>query len=180
MRDVVFKDAWLRDDPQLEADAKAFWTTFGLAEAERERRAKELIALAYIDGKLAGVSSAKLMVMPVLRARIAYYRCAIVPEFRRKDLSYRLSGHARRLLEDWSKEHPEEKLAGLAAVIQAAEYQGKQLEPTWPEHGLHLNLACYLQTGEQLRVAWFDHGRLEDTPVTAKTASGGPANGPMT
>jgi len=176
--DVVFKDAWRRDDPQLEADAKAFWETFKLPPAEQDRRAKELIALAYIDGQLAGVSSAHLMVMPLLHARVAYYRCAIVPEFRRKDLSYRLSGHARGLLEAWSKEHPEEKLAGLAAVIQAAEYHGKQLEPTWPEHGLHLNLACYLPSGEQLRVAWFDHAHVEEkAPAAPRPLASGPVTG---
>ncbi|HYG28142.1 MAG TPA: hypothetical protein VD906_14715, partial [Caulobacteraceae bacterium] len=55
-------------------------------------------------------------------------------------------------------------------------YRGKQLEPTWPEHGLHLNLACYLQSGHQLRVAWFDHGRVEAFAPAAQV--GGAASTP--
>ena len=48
-----------------------------------------------------------------------------------------------------------------AAVIQAAEYRDKQREPIWPEYGLELNLAGWTDRGEQLRVAWFRHAKLE-------------------
>ncbi len=49
---------------------------------------------------------------------------------------------------------------GMAAVMQAAEYQDRLCEPFWPEHGLHLNFACYTPKGQQLRVAWFEHARI--------------------
>jgi hypothetical protein len=41
------------------------------------------------------------------------------------------------------------------------EYPEKQREPVWPEYGLNLNLAGYSGQGEQIRVSWFPHARVE-------------------
>jgi GNAT superfamily N-acetyltransferase len=158
---ITFIDAWGKIDPQHAVQAMRFWKAIGISLAQQQERLSEICAFAYVDGTFAGVSTARLQHYPMLRARMAYYRCAVVPEFRRRDISYRLSGHSRRLLEKWSRAHPEERVMGLAAEIEAREYLGKQLEPTWPEHGLDLNLAYYLPSGRQLRVAWFKHARLE-------------------
>ncbi len=160
--EITFVDAWRRDDPELAVAAKAFWERNSLVPAgERERRVSELCVLGYVGDELAALSTAALTINPQLHARVAMYRCAVAPAFRRHDVSYRISGHSRFLLEAWSAEHPEEKLMGMAAVIQAAEYRDKQREPIWPEYGLELNLAGWTDRGEQLRVAWFRHAKLE-------------------
>ncbi len=166
MLDVVFEEAWRRNDPAQARDAIAFWEKLGLVPpAERERRVSELVAIARIDGEVVALSTASLAVLPPLKARFAMYRCAVAPAFRRHDVSYRISGWSRERLEAWSAAHPAEQVAGMAAIIQAQEYRIKQHEPTWPEHGLHLNLVGYTQRGEQIRVAWFNHARVEETAL---------------
>ncbi|WP_447752238.1 hypothetical protein [Sphingopyxis fribergensis] len=116
--------------------------------------------MAYADDELVAVSTAALRDAPLLGARMAFYRCAVSSSFRRQGLSYRLSGYARGVLEAWSLENPDEKVMGMAAVMQASEYQDRLNEPFWPEHGLNLNFACYTPQGQQLRVAWFGHARI--------------------
>lgn len=164
--EFTFEEAWRKDDPKHAEDAKAFWESLGLVSGpERERRVSELIAIARQGGEVVAVSTASLGMLPQLKARFAIYRCAVSPAFRRHALSYRISGWSRERLEEWSAAHPEEAVVGMAAIIQAQEYRIKQHEPTWPEHNLHLNLVGYTQRGEQIRVAWFNHARVEETTL---------------
>lgn len=156
---VVFKEAWRRNDAKLARDAWAFWEGL-VAPAERERRVHELCCMAYEGERLVGLSTAYPAVFPQLKARVATYRCAVAPQFRRHELAKQITSRSIDILKRWSAAHPDEQVLGLAAVIQATELQGMALRPTWPEYGLHLNLACYLPTGEQLRVAWFPHASL--------------------
>ncbi|HTO39933.1 MAG TPA: hypothetical protein VL026_03080 [Rhizomicrobium sp.] len=157
-----FRPAWHRADPKIEADVRAFWQQLRLIPpAEIERRIPELIATAYVDGKLVAVSTADFNVLPQLRARFAMYRCLVSPEYRRHHLSYRISAYSREVLEQWSLENPGEKVVGMAAIIQAREYKHKQQEAMWPEYGLNLNLIGYNNVGSQIRVAWFKHAHVE-------------------
>lgn len=161
MGDVSFVKAWRRDDPQCAADAIALWTQTGLvAPSDREERVSQLVALALVDGEAVAVATAKLEYLPPLKCRVAMYRCMVAPPFRQHAISYRLSGYARGVLEDWSREHPEENVLGMAAEIHAQQYREKQREPTWPEHGLHLDLIGYSRRDLQIRMAWFEHARV--------------------
>jgi len=165
MLDIVFANAWRADDRKLQADAKAFWAKLNLIGAEeRERRASELCAVAYVGGKVAGVSTVTLTIMPNVRARLAMYRCAVEPDFRRQDVAERISGYTRQVVESWAIANPEEKVLGFGAVIQAAELQRKGLEPIWHDWGVDLVLAGYTQRGEQIRIGWFRHVRLDPAP----------------
>ncbi len=139
-----FRTAWRRADPQIESDAREFWRAMRLiAPPEIERRIPELVAAAYVDGRLVAVSTAEFNMLPQLRARFAMYRCLVAPEYRRHHLSYRISGFSREVLEQWSLANPHEKIMGMAAIIQAREYKFKQREAMWPEYGLNLNLIGY-------------------------------------
>jgi hypothetical protein len=158
--DIVFKEVWRRDDPGRARDAKAFWEGL-IPPAERERRAKELCCMAYQGGRLIGLSTAYPTVFPQVKARLAAYRCAVAPDFRRHELAKAVTSRSIAILKRWSERNPEEKVLGVAAVIQAVELRGMALRPVWPEYDLDLNLACYLPTGEQLRVAWFPNVKIE-------------------
>jgi hypothetical protein len=161
--DFDFRIAWRRADSAIEQDVREFWRAMRLiAPPEIERRIPELVAAAYVDNRLVAVSTAEFSMMPQLRARFAMYRCLVSPEYRRHHLSYRISGFSREVLENWSKENPHEKIAGMAAIIQAREYKLKQREPMWPEYGLNLNLVGYNNVGSQIRVAWFNHALVEE------------------
>ena len=63
------------------------------------------------------------------------------------------------MLERWSLEAPQEKVQGVAAVIQADNFEEMKRRPKWPGSGL--NLVGYTEEGQQIRVAWFDHARLD-------------------
>ena len=172
MLNIQLVNAWMKDDWKIEADAKAFWEKLGLISAEeRERRVKELCGAAYLDGVLVAVSTVTVSVVPQVRAKLGMYRCAVDPDHRRQDLAERISGYTRQVLEAWSVENPQEKLLGYGAIIQAAELMRKGLEPIWFDWGTDLVLCGYTQRGEQIRVGWFRHARLEGPPPAPQGAS---------
>jgi GNAT superfamily N-acetyltransferase len=159
--ELVFKTAWRQNDPQTMEEAKAFWAQTGLvAEGYRARRAEELGVLAYDGDRLVCVATAELALLPGLRARFAVAQLVVDPEFRRQSVSRRTFGRLLTVIEAWSAEHPEEKLVGMAAVIEAKEYAEKQREPVWPDWGLNLGLVGYTQKNQQIRVSWFRHARV--------------------
>lgn len=160
--DVVFETAWQRDDPKLREEAKAFWEAHGLLPPELRawRADKELVALARVDGAVVGISTARLEYQAPLQGRFAMFRCAVAPGPNRQEIAYRLAGHSRQVLESWSREHPNEQVLGMAAIIEPAQYPDRRPEPVWPEYGLNLNLVGYSDRGEQIRVAWFNHARV--------------------
>jgi hypothetical protein len=163
MSEIKWAVAWRRDDWKLGADAKAFWGKLGLVSPEeRDRRVTELCSMAYADDQLVGVSTVQLQAYPQLRCRLAFYRCAVDPDFRRHELATLLTLRTLITMEGWSAEHPEEQLQGIAAIIQAPELMPKGKFPEWPDYNVQLNLVGYSQRGEQVRVAWFRHSALEN------------------
>jgi hypothetical protein len=161
MEELRYVQAWRRDDARCVADAKAFWRQMGMPDDEAVQRAKELCVVAYQGDALAGVSTGKLGEFPPLKARFVHLRCAVSPAARRKDVAARIIGHTRIVLESWAADHPQEKLMGMLAVLQANELREKQREPIWPIYGIDLNLIGYTAHGEQIRVGWFRHARVD-------------------
>lgn len=156
-----YRPAWRRDDPAVEADAIAFWRRLGLLppDVDPEARAKELVAVAYKDGALAAVATATLTRLEFLRARFAMIRAAVDPEWRRSRAAFGLALYTRKLLEIWSGDNPHERVAGLAAIIEAAELVARQKEPFWP--ATQFGLVGYTRNGRQIRVSWFEDFRLD-------------------
>jgi hypothetical protein len=161
MEELRFVQAWRRDDPRCVADAKAFWRQMGMTDDVAEQRAGELCVVAYLGENLAGVSTAKPREFEPLKARFVHLRCAVSPAARRKDVAARIIGHTRTVLEAWAADNPDEKLAGMLAVLQSNELREKQREPIWPIYGIDLTLIGYTSRGEQIRVGWFRHARLD-------------------
>lgn len=158
LMDIVFKEVWRRNDPQQAAEARTFWEGL-LSPEERERRVTELCCMAYDGDRLVGLSTALPAELPEVNACLAMYRCAVAPGARRRDIAKQITGRSIAILQAWSAAHPEEKVLGVGAVIQAEELLGMGLRPLWPDAG-NLNLAFYLPGGRQLRIAWFSHARL--------------------
>lgn len=155
------RTAWQRSDPQIERDAIAFWrkTSILPPEVRPEDRASELVAVAYGDERVVGVATAQVAVIKTLHGKFAGYRCAVDPDFRRRGLALALTVFSRDLLEQWSLDHPEEKVLGLAAIVESPDLAGRLRDPIWAE--TRLNLAHFLPNGRQLRVAWFAHARVD-------------------
>jgi hypothetical protein len=159
--DLEIRPGWRAGDAQLEADATAFWKRLGLlpAHVDPEARAKEIVLGAYREGRLVGVMTAIVGPLDFLRARFAFLRTAVDPEDRRGHAAATMAYHARALLERWSAEHPEEKLAGLGAALESRQLAEIAREPYWP--GTRLMLARFLPDGRQVRVSWFSHYRVD-------------------
>lgn len=158
---VEIRPAWRREDPELERDVVAFWRRLEILppHVAPEARAKELCCLGYADGEVAAVSTAVIEVLPFLRARFALLRVAVSPAHRRRHLALDIVKASRHVLEQWSRGAPQEKVQGVAAVIQAANLEERKRLPRWPDVGL--DLVGYTDDGQQIRVGWFDHARLD-------------------
>lgn len=159
--DVDLRAAWRLGDPALEADAIAFWERLGLLppDVSPAARAKELVALAYRGGAVAGVMTAKVQQVDAVRARLAMIRAAVDPAQRQTHVVMALVLFARQTLADWSRDHPEEKLAGLGAVLESRELEARQRQAFWPQS--KLGLAGYTADGRQFRISWFEDFELD-------------------
>jgi hypothetical protein len=162
LADFDVRIAWRLDDPQIEADALDFWKRLGRLPAgiRPEDRAKELIAVAYKDGRIVSVTSAELRWIAELRARFAVGRAATDPEHRRSGAQLALAVPTRETLERWAIDHPEEKLAGRIGYLDQNEWGDDLIKtPVWPTS--RLMLAGYAADGRQVRVQWFEHFRFD-------------------
>ena len=157
----ALRPAWRRDDPAIEADAIAFWRRLAIlpGKVAPEARAKELVAAAYKDGRLVGVTTATLDRLEFLRARLAMLRGAVDPEFRRGRAGLALALYSRDLIARWSSDHPDERVAGLGAIVESPDLIARQREPVWPQTGFVL--VGYTKDGRQIRVSWFENFRLD-------------------
>lgn len=159
--DFEFRPAWRLNDPQIEQDAVQFWNRLGILprKVKAEERAKELTAVAYKDGRIVGVHTARVGRLDQVRARLAMLRSAVDPDYRRTRVSFALTLYTRALLERWSAEHPQERLGGLGAILESRELAGRGQQPYWPT--TRFILAGYMPDGRQIRVSWFEDFRLD-------------------
>jgi hypothetical protein len=162
MAQITYETAWRRNDPRHAAEAVAFWTGLGiLGQEAAEQRAKDLCSIAYAEGQLVGVATVELQYAEPLRSRLAFYRCAVAPAFRRQSLAIMLTRHVIITMEGWSHEHLDERVNGVATVLQGRELDEKSKSPVWAEHYGNLNLVGFTPAGAQIRLAWFRHARLD-------------------
>lgn len=159
--DVDIRPAWRREDAELERDVVALWRRLGILPSgvSPEARAKQLCCLSYVDGQAAAVSTATIEMLPFLKSRFAMVRVAVDPAHRRKHLAQQILKSSLQLLEQWSLENPQEKVKGAGAFIQAANLDELNRLPVWPTS--RLSLAGYTVDGEQVRIRWFEHARLD-------------------
>ena len=154
--DIRFVDVWRRADAKVAAEAVAFWKGLDALPPgiPAEERAKELCTVAYRGGELIGVSTMVLDMLPQLKARFGFFRCLVAPDYRRQGLAYRFGVHCRNLLADWSKRHPEEKVLGMATIVESSALDEFSKAPVWQSPGVNgLGLIGYTAKGRQIRVS---------------------------
>jgi GNAT superfamily N-acetyltransferase len=151
--------AWRRDDPEIEADAVQFWTRLGLLPSgvSPEERAKELVCVAYADGRLIAVGTAAIEHIPQLRANFAVIRGATDPDYRRLGAMWALAEPVRATLEQWAIDNPEERLAGRLGFVEHGAWGELAKMPVVSR----LMLFGYTAEGRQIRGDWFDHFRFD-------------------
>lgn len=154
------RPAWRLDDEEIERAAVEFWTRTGILppDVTSQERAKELVAIACKEGRAVGVLTAKVGRLDQVRARLAFLRGAVDPEYRRSHVGHSLFFYGRDLLERWSAEHPEERLAGLGGFIESKELAERARRPNGPTR---MGLIGFMPDGRQIRVCWFRDFRLD-------------------
>jgi hypothetical protein len=165
----ALESPWRHVDDDLADEIVAFWRRHRALprNVDPHQRARQACALARIDGVLAGLSTAYAELYPPLARRFYFYRMFVDPALRSTRLvAYEHAGrHAfaavhlveesYRVLAAWSRAHPDEDVAGMAAVYESAAIGSRGID-----HG-NLVLIGYDAKGQQMRVAWFPHARVE-------------------
>lgn len=152
--------AWQVGNPKFAADARTWWDEAGaLPEGiEGEDRVNEMLAIAYVEGEFAGVTTAVISPYEPLRCNFAVLRIAVVPEFRRHYLQIRLAVRSREMMEAYSLQHPDEGISGMITVRQAP-FQATRISPPVGVE-TRSTFITYNEKGHQLRVRWFSHIRV--------------------
>lgn len=157
---VSWRPAWRLGDPQIEADARAFWARLGaLPEGvDPDLRADELVCLAYAGGEVIAAATAFVRPIEFLRAKFAMFRCSVDPHRRMHNVAVVCTGVAREILEAWAAAHPEEEVKGMATILQNQDMLAQSRGAIWRTSGL--TLVGYTAADEQIRVAWFEGVRV--------------------
>ena len=160
---------WRHVDDALAAEIVEFWRRHRALPrgADPRDRARQVCVLARLDGAIMGLSTAYTDDYRPLARRFYFYRMFLDPDLRSTRLvAYEHAGrHAfaaihlveesYRVLAAWSKSHPDEQVAGMAAVYESPEIGSRGID-----FG-NLVLIGYDAKGQQMRVAWFPHARVE-------------------
>ncbi|MDO8421584.1 MAG: hypothetical protein Q7S99_05430 [Parvibaculum sp.] len=158
MSDIAFVEAWRKNDPKLEADARAFWIREDAMPDENvAERIKQLAVMAYEGGELVAITTIHVREFTRLRQKFAFLRGMVAKDHREQHLAIIMGKPVHDLIEKHAIAHPEENIAGLAAVVSSP-LLGARPNP-YP-NGAGLVLIGYTPYGEQVRVSWFDHFRV--------------------
>lgn len=152
---VDMRIAWRRDDPDIERDAIDFWRRLGNLRADTtpEERAKEVVLAAYHEGRMVGITTAEVGILPQVRCRLAMLRGSVDPAYRRTGIGLAMYPRALDALEEWASANPGEGVKGVGGIIEAAELGELQRVPYWAE--VRNGLIGFTPDGRQIRVRWF-------------------------
>ena len=160
---VTLVPAWQRNDAKINKDAIDFWRRSGALppEISPEQRLPELCVAAYVGDRLVAVSTIELREASWLRCCLGFFRCLVSPAYVERRLAIRLTKYSRDLLDDWAKENPDEKVLGMATILENPNFDILGKRPMWRSGGAELWLVGYMPNGQQVRLTWFKHARLE-------------------
>jgi len=152
---VEMRVAWRRNDLEIERDAIGFWQRLGNLPTDTapEERAKEVVLAAYHEGRLVGVTTAEVGIVPQVRARLAMLRGSVDPAYRRTGIGLAMYPRALDALEEWAAANPDEAVKGVGGIIEAPELADLQRVPYWPQ--VRNGLIGFTPDGRQIRVRWF-------------------------
>jgi hypothetical protein len=166
---VVLRPAWRRNDPAIERDAELFWRKQRLLPPTDDagERLSELCLAGYDGDTLIALTSARIRYVEFLGVKLAMLRVAIATERRRNRIASFIQAESRELLEQWSAVNPAEEVMGMGTVGQLSADMRKLIadtgiNPPTPAYypGGHLSFVGWTGNGEQMRVAWFEQGRI--------------------
>ena len=157
MADIEFRNSWKLNDERQRADALAVWEEYKILPvgAKPAKRLAELCSVAYDGDTAIGVATAAISRYKPLRSNIAFARCFVVPGHREQDAARGLMVACRKYIGEWAKENPADDVRGMAVVAQSPHLAPINRVPVWPN--TQPALIGFTETGDQIRVTWFDH-----------------------
>mmetsp|Transcript_6154 Transcript_6154/g.17518 ORF Transcript_6154/g.17518 Transcript_6154/m.17518 type:complete len:188 (-) Transcript_6154:400-963(-) len=153
---ISYKLAWARNDEKIMKDACALWKEAGMIKEEAQGmiRAKALCIVAYDGDLLVAVSTIVLTMEPQVYAKVAQFRCAVRPDYRRRHIATELATRALVTMEQWSAQHPEHKVLAFSIRAEAQDLVLKCYQPVWNNK---MNFIGYSQEGYPVYLRWFRH-----------------------
>ncbi len=159
--EINYIDVWPDCPEKWQVASKEFWLESNAlpAGAELATRLKQLCTLAVDGDRLIGVSTVFKANYQPLRCELYFFRCLVLPEYRRKSVARQLTINCRNTLEAFSTENPTASAAGMAVIVESPALSEISRRAIWPTTGL--NLVGYTSQGQQVRVAWFKEALLK-------------------
>lgn len=157
---------WRNVTPALQAELASFWLEHGaLADcAAAEQRALQAVAIARDgDGRLWGVSTATVRLLPRLRQPVYYYRQFFAPTHRGQGAARAFTLQARAVLERHNASLPAPEAIGVLL-----EFENRALAAQFP-HSIEDGFAFigFSPQGHPLRLSYFEGVRLLPAPAPA-------------
>ncbi|MEM1081480.1 MAG: hypothetical protein AAGH65_07845 [Pseudomonadota bacterium] len=152
---------WQQDAPDLHRKVIDFWKAHGAIVDSQvaEHRVKQVVwvARAAADGQVAGVCTVMKRRIEDLHHDLYYYRTFVAPPYRNGFVVRRLLIKASKLLEDWSRDHPDQGAAGMYLELENSTFSKHLRQAVWPRKGLEYVYIGKTTRGLERRVLWFKH-----------------------
>ena len=163
--------AWKQVTPELADELVAFWLenkALGDEASARQRTEQAICVARDENGKLQGVSTGVIRVLPRLRQPMYYYRQFFARSLRGKHQELPFYRHCKQVLQDYNADLPVAESLGILLEIEnskiAAAYK-RAIEP-----GFDAVFIGYSPRGLELRVSYFENAVLLP-PVPVRPAA---------
>ena len=163
--------AWKQVTPELADELVAFWLenqALGDEASARQRTEQAICVARDENGKLQGVSTGVIRVLPRLRQPMYYYRQFFARSLRGKHQELPFYRHCKQVLQDYNADLPVAESLGILLEIEnskiAAAYK-RAIEP-----GFDAVFIGYSPSGLELRVSYFENAVLLP-PVPVRPAA---------
>ena len=152
---------WKQVTPELADELVAFWLenqALGDEASARQRTEQAICVARDENGKLQGVSTGVIRVLPRLRQPMYYYRQFFARSLRGKHQELPFYRHCKQVLQDYNADLPVAESLGILLEIEnskiAAAYK-RAIEP-----GFDAVFIGYSPRGLELRVSYFENAVL--------------------
>lgn len=170
LEDLEFKIAWRKDDSHIREDALRVWRRMkAITPSQEDERLNSLCVVAYDGEDLVGVSTVGITVYAPVRAKVAWFRCLVLPAYRKKGVATEFAVRCKDVLEEWSKQRPAEKLMAFGTVVETPNLGSLYRKPVWPRTGL--TLVGHTKKQQQIRLVWFGHALFEARKKVSEPSS---------
>ncbi|MCF6226899.1 MAG: hypothetical protein L3J22_11455 [Xanthomonadales bacterium] len=153
--EIKYINVWQNCPEKWQTATKDFWRILNILpdEAAFITRLEQLCTLAIDGDELIAVSTAFKVHYQPLRCDLYFFRCLVLPDYRRQSIARHLAVNCRDNLQHWVSDNPKKAAAGMATVVESPNLTDLSHQAVWPASGL--NLVGYTQQGQQVRVVWF-------------------------